>query len=95
LTISQTFPPEQILLTIEKVMKWRRLQKENIALKGRTGKDEKGAMVKLKGFSKEPEYKPDRRLEEIRQKHGAFRRLWPTIRGDGDHHRSGGKISRH
>jgi DNA-binding NtrC family response regulator len=31
--ITKPFRQEQILLTIEKVMKWRRLQKENIALK--------------------------------------------------------------
>jgi DNA-binding NtrC family response regulator len=31
--ITKPFRQEQILLTIEKVMKWRRLQKENISLK--------------------------------------------------------------
>ena len=41
--ITKPFRQEQILLTIEKVMKWRRLQKENIALKAELEKMKKGA----------------------------------------------------
>ena len=40
--ITKPFRQEQILLTIEKVMKWRRLQKENIALKAELEKMKKG-----------------------------------------------------
>ena len=40
--ITKPFRQEQILLTIEKVMKWRRLQKENIALKAELEKLKKG-----------------------------------------------------
>jgi DNA-binding NtrC family response regulator len=39
--ITKPFRQEQILLTIEKVMKWRRLQKENIALKAELEKMKK------------------------------------------------------
>ncbi len=41
--ITKPFRQEQILLTIEKVMKWRRLQKENIALKAELEKFKKGS----------------------------------------------------
>lgn len=41
--ITKPFRQEQILLTIEKVMKWRRLQKENIALKAELEMMKKGA----------------------------------------------------
>lgn len=41
--ITKPFRQEQILLTIEKVMKWRRLQKENIALKAELEKIKKGS----------------------------------------------------
>jgi DNA-binding NtrC family response regulator len=41
--ITKPFRQEQILLTIEKVMKWRRLQKENIALKAELEKMKKGS----------------------------------------------------
>ncbi|MBA4395516.1 MAG: response regulator [Desulfobacca sp.] len=41
--ITKPFRQEQILLTIEKVMKWRRLQKENIALKAELDKMKKGS----------------------------------------------------
>jgi DNA-binding NtrC family response regulator len=41
--ITKPFRQEQILLTIEKVMKWRRLQKENIALKAELERMKKGA----------------------------------------------------
>ena len=41
--ITKPFRQEQILLTIEKVMKWRRLQKENIALKAELEKMKKRA----------------------------------------------------
>ncbi len=41
--ITKPFRQEQILLTIEKVMKWRRLQKENIALKAELEKMKKAA----------------------------------------------------
>lgn len=41
--ITKPFRQEQILLTIEKVMKWRRLQKENIALKAEIEKLKKGS----------------------------------------------------
>ena len=41
--ITKPFRQEQILLTIEKVMKWRRLQKENIALKAELDKIKKGS----------------------------------------------------
>jgi DNA-binding NtrC family response regulator len=41
--ITKPFRQEQILMTIEKVMKWRRLQKENIALKAELEKMKKGA----------------------------------------------------
>ena len=41
--ITKPFRQEQILLTIEKVMKWRRLQKENIALKAELEKLKKGS----------------------------------------------------
>jgi DNA-binding NtrC family response regulator len=40
--ITKPFRQEQILLTIEKVMKWRRLQKENIALKAELEMMKKG-----------------------------------------------------
>jgi DNA-binding NtrC family response regulator len=40
--ITKPFRQEQILLNIEKVMKWRRLQKENIALKAELEKMKKG-----------------------------------------------------
>jgi DNA-binding NtrC family response regulator len=40
--ITKPFRQEQILLTIEKVMKWRRLQKENIALKAELAMMKKG-----------------------------------------------------
>ncbi|MBI5606466.1 MAG: sigma-54-dependent Fis family transcriptional regulator [Deltaproteobacteria bacterium] len=40
--ITKPFRQEQILLTIEKVMKWRRLQKENIALKAELERIKKG-----------------------------------------------------
>ena len=40
--ITKPFRQEQILLTIEKVMKWRRLQKENIALKAELEMIKKG-----------------------------------------------------
>lgn len=42
--ITKPFRQEQILLTIEKVMKWRRLQKENIALKAELEKFKKGSV---------------------------------------------------
>ncbi len=41
--ITKPFRQEQILLTIEKVMKWRRLQKENVALKAELEMMKKGA----------------------------------------------------
>jgi DNA-binding NtrC family response regulator len=41
--ITKPFRQEQILLTIEKVMKWRRLQKENLALKAELEKMKKGS----------------------------------------------------
>jgi DNA-binding NtrC family response regulator len=41
--ITKPFRQEQILLTIEKVMKWRRLQKENVALKAELEKFKKGS----------------------------------------------------
>ncbi|MBI5605328.1 MAG: sigma-54-dependent Fis family transcriptional regulator [Deltaproteobacteria bacterium] len=41
--ITKPFRQEQILLTIEKVMKWRRLQKENMALKAELEKIKKGS----------------------------------------------------
>jgi DNA-binding NtrC family response regulator len=41
--ITKPFRQEQILLTIEKVMRWRRLQKENIALKAELEKIKKGS----------------------------------------------------
>jgi DNA-binding NtrC family response regulator len=41
--ITKPFRQEQILLTIEKVMKWRRLQKENIALKAELAMMKQGA----------------------------------------------------
>jgi len=41
--ITKPFRQEQILLTIEKVMKWRRLQKENIALKAELERMKKGS----------------------------------------------------
>ncbi len=41
--ITKPFRQEQILLTIEKVMKWRRLQKENMALKAEFEMMKKGA----------------------------------------------------
>jgi DNA-binding NtrC family response regulator len=41
--ITKPFRQEQILLTIEKVMKWRRLQKENVALKAELEKMKKGS----------------------------------------------------
>ena len=41
--ITKPFRQEQILLTIEKVMKWRRLQKENIALKAELEKLKKAS----------------------------------------------------
>jgi DNA-binding NtrC family response regulator len=41
--ITKPFRQEQILMTIEKVMKWRRLQKENIALKAELEKMKKGS----------------------------------------------------
>jgi DNA-binding NtrC family response regulator len=41
--ITKPFRQEQILLIIEKVMKWRRLQKENIALKAELASLKKGA----------------------------------------------------
>ncbi|HMK64835.1 MAG TPA: response regulator [Thermodesulfobacteriota bacterium] len=40
--ITKPFRQEQILLTIEKVMKWRRLQKENISLKAELERIKKG-----------------------------------------------------
>jgi DNA-binding NtrC family response regulator len=40
--ITKPFRQEQILLTIEKVMKWRRVQKENIALKAELAMMKKG-----------------------------------------------------
>ncbi len=40
--ITKPFRQEQILLTIEKVMKWRRLQKENLALKAELAMIKKG-----------------------------------------------------
>ncbi len=40
--ITKPFRQEQILLTIEKVMKWRRLQKENVALKAELERIKKG-----------------------------------------------------
>ena len=39
--LTKPFRQEQVLLTIEKVMKWRRLQKENIALKAELEKFKK------------------------------------------------------
>jgi DNA-binding NtrC family response regulator len=41
--ITKPFRQEQILLTIEKVMKWRRLQKENVALKAELALMKKGS----------------------------------------------------
>lgn len=41
--ITKPFRQEQILLTIEKVMKWRRLQKENMALKAELEEIKKGS----------------------------------------------------
>lgn len=41
--ITKPFRQEQILLTIEKVMKWRRLQKENVALKAELEEIKKGS----------------------------------------------------
>jgi DNA-binding NtrC family response regulator len=41
--ITKPFRQEQILLTIEKVMKWRRLQKENLALRAELEKLKKGS----------------------------------------------------
>jgi DNA-binding NtrC family response regulator len=41
--ITKPFRQEQILLTIEKVMKWRRLQKENMALRAELEKMKKGS----------------------------------------------------
>jgi DNA-binding NtrC family response regulator len=41
--ITKPFRQEQILLTIEKVMKWRKLQKENIALKAELEKIKKAS----------------------------------------------------
>ena len=41
--ITKPFRQEQILLNIEKVMKWRRLQKENIALKAELEMMKKGS----------------------------------------------------
>ncbi|MBA4392811.1 MAG: response regulator [Desulfobacca sp.] len=41
--LTKPFRQEQVLLTIEKVMKWRRLQKENIALKAELEKFKKEA----------------------------------------------------
>jgi len=40
--ITKPFRQEQILLTIDKVMKWRRLQKENIALKAELERIKRG-----------------------------------------------------
>jgi DNA-binding NtrC family response regulator len=40
---TKPFRQEQVLLTIEKVMKWRRLQKENIALKAELEKYKQGS----------------------------------------------------
>ncbi len=41
--LTKPFRQEQVLLTIEKVMKWRRLQKENIALKAELEKFKQGS----------------------------------------------------
>lgn len=41
--ITKPFRQEQILLSIDKVMKWRRLQKENVALKAELERIKKGS----------------------------------------------------